>query len=121
MKHRRSDFPPAVRKMVAARSGGVCELCGDEPAVHHHHRRLRHRAGPGDTHGVANGLHMCTRCHDQAHRDPKYATRMGVIVPSGFDPATEPVFLWSMRLLAHVPLLLGDDGSVTPAPVQVVA
>lgn len=63
------SFPASVRKVVAKRSGGVCEGCGNAPATEFHHRRFKSRGGK-DT--VPNCLHLCgwgnhTGCHGLAH------------------------------------------------------
>lgn len=103
------DFPPAVRKLVAERSGGVCERCGFARATDHHHRRLRQRTGPGNTHGAANDLHLCRGCHFTVHLRPLDSDLEGWMVASGFDPAATPVGRRGHKVL------LTDDGDVLPA------
>lgn len=105
------DFPRSVRVLVFARSGGVCEVCARARASHMHHRRLRGRQGPGDTHGAANCLHLCGWCHDLIHRDPAESTLLGYMVRSGVHPASKHV------LRRGEWVHLGDDGSITPLQV----
>lgn len=78
-------IPLSVRRALAARSGGVCERCGCQPAVHAHHRQKRSQGGE---HTVANLVHLCVVCHDAVHRAGESAYRTGWLVPRGVDPAT---------------------------------
>lgn len=63
------DIPAAIRKMVRARSGGICEVCFAAPATDQHHRKYRSRSGE---HTVENLLDLCGPgnafgCHGDAH------------------------------------------------------
>ena len=65
------SFPPRVRRLIVARSGGVCEGCGHADATEMHHRKYKSRGGK-DT--PSNALHLCgwgnhTGCHGAAHSD----------------------------------------------------
>ena len=85
------EFTPAVRALIEARSGGLCEACGRARATQVHHRLYKSRGGRGD---VANGLHVCglggaDGCHLIAHTAAGEAR--GWSVRSGYDPAIVPV------------------------------
>lgn len=81
------DFPPSVRKLVEERSGGICECGCGRAATDHHHRRLRGRPGPGETHGPANDAHLSHECHMRFHNEGQaWAKVHGFIVASGADP-----------------------------------
>lgn len=63
-------IPKRVRLLVAERSGGICEGCGQAPATEMHHRQYKSRGGK-DT--PDNLLHLCgwgnhTGCHGKAHQ-----------------------------------------------------
>ena len=49
--------------LVAVRSDGVCEGCGQASAIQMHHRKYRSRGG--DT-SPDNVLHLCLGCHRRA-------------------------------------------------------
>lgn len=63
---RPEGFPRPVRDLIEARAGGVCELCGVLPVAQIHHRRPRGMGGTSDpgTNRAANGLALCSCCHD---------------------------------------------------------
>lgn len=63
---RPEGFPRAVKELIHARSGGVCELCGALPADQVHHRRPRGLGGTSDptVNRAANGIGICAPCHD---------------------------------------------------------
>ena len=91
-------IPKPVRELVAKRSGGVCEGCGQARATDMHHRRFKSRGGK-DT--PSNLLHLCggmyglpggnhSGCHGIAHSGRQGALR-GWAVPSGWmEPAEFP-------------------------------
>ena len=63
------DIPPAIRKKVRERSGGVCEVCLAAAATDQHHRQFRSRSGD---HAVENLVDVCGPgnafgCHGDAH------------------------------------------------------
>lgn len=104
-----TDIPVSVRKVVEARSGGVCEACGRRRATEKHHRKHRSQGG---LHTPENLLDLCgwgnhTGCHGVAH------TRAGVVkglsVESMDDPAAVPV---EHALFGRV--LLTADGAWKP-------
>lgn len=89
-----NDWPTAVRRAAALRSGGACEIDGEDPATHLHHRQLRRH---GD-HRICNALHLCARHHDLVHHNrggSSYAN--GWLVRATDDPATVPVVLHDTR------------------------
>lgn len=95
-----------ARKLLRARSGGVCEICQREPATDAHHRVNRSQGGRWE---ITNLLHLCRREHQHVTVNPAVAYERGWSVRSTSDPASVPVFLagrgWS---------LLRPDGSVAP-------
>lgn len=109
---RQSVRPPATaaerlgRRVVRARSGGLCEACGMRRAVEWHHRRNRSQQGTWDP---ANGLHVCRQCHAWITNNPYGARAHGWSVLSHEDPAVVPLL---RRADAWV--VLGGDGAVLP-------
>jgi hypothetical protein len=94
-----------ARKVVRARSGGLCEGCGVRPA-----RDWAHRVGRGQQGRwcASNGLDLCNPagCHDRAHASPSWARERGWILLSTQDPATEPALLAGRGWV-----LLNNDGT----------
>jgi len=90
------EFSPAARRLIVARSGGVCEGCGVAPASQIHHRLFKSRLGFGNP---ANGLHVCVGavggnidgCHGTAHAG-YIGESLGWSIRSGFDPLLVPTF-----------------------------
>lgn len=85
-------IPAKVKRAVEARSGGVCEGCGQRPAVEMHHRKFRSRGGK---HEVVNLLHLCgwgnhSGCHGVAH-DGDRGVALGWAVNSWDEPRNRPV------------------------------
>ena len=112
-----NDFSPATRKLVRERSGGLCEACGDEPAVLHHHRRPRRRDGwrPG-TNEASNALHLGVDCNERIEVDDRLgALELGQLLHADQDPAAEPV------LRRGEWVLLTDDGRYEPTSHEEVA
>lgn len=107
-----SEFPAGVRSLVAARSGGVCELCGKKPADSIHHRRGRGMGGDRrpDTNRAANALHLCgdgtVGCHGWAESHPAEARALGVKLRRHETPVEVPV------QLAGGLVWLDDDGNI---------
>jgi 5-methylcytosine-specific restriction enzyme A len=52
-------------KQARARSGGICEGCGTEPAMEVHHKIPLSKGG---TNLPENLIHLGWRCHQEAHR-----------------------------------------------------
>lgn len=91
------------RTLVAARSGGLCEICALAPAREWHHRKNRSQGG---TWAASNGMHLCSGDHAWITEHPEQAARNGWTVRSHEDPAAASCYrrgLW---------VLLKDDGSV---------
>lgn len=107
------SFPTKVRALVAERSGGVCEGCGNARAVEVHHRQYLSRGGRNT---VENALHVCTGgaagniagCHGLAHAG-YVGESLGWAVRSRIDPLTVPVFRKNDRSW----WVLADDGTKT--------
>lgn len=65
------------------------------------------------TNSVANGLHLCVRCHDTIERNRVWGQCFGYLIPTwpgGIDPALVPVFYRGAWML------LDNDGGVNPDP-----
>lgn len=110
----RSTFAPArpkpavpakVRKALAARSGGMCEIQRDGClgwAVDPAHRIAR---GMGGRHGTAEVeasrlsvlLHSCRACHEWTHDHPAASHEAGWFVHDGDDPTAQPVLYRGVR------------------------
>jgi hypothetical protein len=97
------------RTIVAARSGGVCEVCGARRADSMHHRVKRGRGGPWTP---SNILHTCgsgtTGCHGRIEAHPAIAADFGYDLPTGEVPTTVPVWLRNVHGWAW--WLLDDEG-----------
>ena len=102
---RRDPGEVNARRVVTARSRGLCEACG-APATDWAHRIARSQGGPW---AASNGVHLCRRCHAACHAAPLQAIEVGLILRSWQDPRTVPVKfrdgLW----------LLDDNGGRTAA------
>lgn len=83
-----------ARRLVAQRSGGVCEVCGNATATNFHHRKGK---GQGGAWAPSNGLHLCgsgsTGCHGHVTTHPQVSREQGWSVPSYLDPLRTPVWL----------------------------
>lgn len=104
-----------ARQLLAARSLGVCEGCGQRPATDWAHRVARSQQGLWCP---SNGLHLCSDlaapdgrrgCHERAHASPTWARERGWILRSTDDPLTFPALL-----ARHGRVQLRPDGSVAP-------
>lgn len=114
-------FTPEQRRDALLRNGGICELCGAARATDVHHRQPRGMGGArgqraARVNALSNALALCRVCHDTVERDRPAAIAHGWLVPRHEDPAATPAFLdvW----LGRGPVLLGDDGTYTPAHDQ---
>ncbi|WP_432420793.1 HNH endonuclease [Nocardia farcinica] len=105
------------REIVATRSGGRCERCGQFGTTVHH-RRKRSQGGRWD---ASNLLALCgdgvRGCHGWAEANPSAAHEAGYWLRHGEQSTATPV----LRLGRLV--LLDDDGQVheLPAPLGGVA
>lgn len=72
------------RTLVAARSGGLCEICALAPAREWHHRKNRSQGG---TWAASNGMHLCPADHAWITEHPDQAAANGWTVRSYHDPA----------------------------------
>lgn len=112
-----TEFVKAVKEILLARSGGLCELDSCGPIEVYHHRAPRGRGGSSLAWigKAANGLALSNRCHDVAEgrlpdssRVTSYANGWLVRRNGDKQSADVPV-LYRGRWV-----LLGDDGSVRP-------
>ena len=92
-----------ARRMLAERSGGVCETCRSARASDYQHRVNRSQGGGWQ---LSNALHLCHDCHMWIHRNPNTANKRGWHLKSWQSPAESPA------LLGHAWVLLTDDGSM---------
>lgn len=97
------------KKVVKARSGGLCEACGERPAAHWHHRKNRSQLGTWDP---ENGLHVCVGCHDWIGRFPISAGVLGWHLESHQDPTVEP-----LRYRGYWVVLRPDARPPVPSPI----
>lgn len=102
-----------ARRLVRERSGGQCELCGQQ-ATNFQHRRARAHGGPWS---ASNGLDVCgmgnaSGCHGHIHQQPRLACVMGWTVKSWDDETVIPVHT------VHGYVLLDDEGGTTPVEVN---
>jgi len=93
VKRRNTGPSRSTRGLVAARSGGVCELVCFLAAVHVHHRRPRRAGGSSlaDTNSASNLLHLCMFHHEAVEANRSWAYEWGLILSAGADPAQVPV------------------------------
>jgi len=81
-----------ARRLVRERSGGICEVCGEQRATNFQHRKNRSQGGRWS---AANGLDVCgsgtTGCHGDIHSSPTKAYAAGWSVQSWADEAKVPV------------------------------
>lgn len=99
-----------TRQLVAARSGGWCEVCGTVRAESVHHRRKRSQGGPWS---ASNCVHACgdgaRGCHGWAESRVDEAAAAGFHLRPGEDAGARPVVSG-----LHGRVLLADDGSLCP-------
>lgn len=111
----------ATRLILAERSQGMCEACGQARAEQAHHRQPRGSGGTSlaGPHSPANFLHVCVSCHGliEDHRDPltgrpadTYA--LGLQVRRGTDPDAIPVRL-AHPVYGLAAWLLDDEGGIS--------
>lgn len=71
-----------------------------------HHRKLKSRGGKDE---ITNVVALHHHCHnlgtESVHLNPDEATRLGFMVPTGYEPATVPLLLADTHYV-----LLTDNG-----------
>lgn len=116
MTRRRTGPGKDVVAIVAERSQGICERCGERPGEEHQHRKPRGMGGSrlASTNYASNLVWLCRPCHRHVEIvDRKGAYPAGWLVPRTQEPAQWPV--------NHVRLgwvFLADDGTTEPAPID---
>lgn len=93
-----------ARSAIHRRSQGVCERCGNAPAVDWHHRKNRSQGGLWS---AANGLHLCRPCHRYVTEHPAASYSAGWLVPGAYKPRTIPTNYRGRWVF------LDEDGGVT--------
>ncbi|HYQ69652.1 hypothetical protein [Actinophytocola sp.] len=99
----------AGKKVARARSGGICEACGERRAAHWHHRVNK---GQGGGWAPQNGMHVCVECHAWIGDYPNSAGVLGWHLKPNADPAVEP-----LRYRGLWVVLRPDDQPPTPTPI----
>lgn len=107
----RSEEEEACRRIVAQRSGGLCETCGTPGGLEKAHRVARSQGGRWDPENI---LDLCHSCHAGNHARPTRAYEHGWHLRRHQDPAAEPVLLWKGGLMVKV-LLHADGGWASSA------
>lgn len=96
-----------ARQVVAARSGGRCEICRSSESLTFSHRKP---TSLGGLWAPSNGIRACgsgtTGCHGWVEHHPDYAEQAGWRVPSWADPEQTP--LWLNPVLAWAGWVLLD-------------
>lgn len=114
-----ADFTISVRQLVWRRSLGCCEVCGmylPASGWNAHHRQARRMGGTRNDFArcASNALAVCgggvSGCHGRIESNRLWAQQRGYLVPSWLRPAEEEVLLANYGWV-----LLGDDGTITPA------
>ena len=98
-----------LRKALAERSLGCCEICGNPNATDPHHRKRKSQGGL-DT--LANLLDLCRACHSRTHHEPRQARRLGRLLKPNDHPGSVPVWRYSRLHGRSTLTLLGDDGTI---------
>ena len=103
-----------TRRIVAERSGGVCELCGVRPAESVHHRWKKGQGGPWSPSNCVATCGDGTRgCHGWIESHPGAAGVLGFHL----RPKTHPSKV-SISSALHGVVLLIDDGGISPVPAE---
>lgn len=89
-----------ARRIVKARSNGVCEICGGSQATDMHHRRNRSQGGQW---APENLMHLCHPHHMHITTHPAQAREQGWSVPSWADPATTLVWIYAREYVLLTP------------------
>ncbi len=110
MKKAKKNAEAQARRLVAERSGGICEICSAARATDWHHRKNRSQGGGWH---AANGLHLCRPCHRTVTDTQEDFYELGWLVKSWQDSLNTPV-----SLAAHGFVLLDDEGSWTAVEVS---
>lgn len=95
------------RRIVRARSGGVCEHCLGRMATSASHRKPRSQGGEWTPENITDACGDGVRgCHGWLEANPQKAHDLGWRLWRSEDPATTPFLLGGLA-----PVLLGSDGS----------
>lgn len=103
-----------VQHLLACRSGGRCEGCGEkfvpgqrEPSIHHRRNRGMGGTSRPDTRDLTELVLACAGfsrrlagvlgCHGRIGADPAAAEARGLLVPAALNPADVPLVLHSGR------------------------
>jgi hypothetical protein len=114
------DIPPGVRKRVLERDGYSCVCCGTSIIGHPFTLGLRLSDGGAVPENLVTLLRSCYR-RVHLYKDPADGIGVkGYRLPSGADPAAEPVLIVSAEGAAYV--WLASDGKYAfKAPSEVAA
>lgn len=105
---------PATRRLVFARSEGMCEICCHQ-GEQIHHRKPRGLGGSSDPaiNLPSNLALLCHRCHGTVESRRELAYRHGWLVHREHNPAEAPFLL-----LAFEPVYLTDSGAYERASTE---
>lgn len=115
-------LPRGVRQAVYERDEWACIRCFIASALQVHHRHPRKSGGTSrpDIHDPANLITLCSRCHAHVESRRTQSYRLGLLVPTGEDPAAWPVYrgrgLWQQPGTAWTPAQPQPDQSAEVAP-----
>lgn len=105
-----------ARKALAARSRGVCELCGAQRATDYSHRMPRNKVSGWC---VCDSLHLCRDCHaDRVHGQPEVARMYGWAVSRHATRGVrfEPVWLPALDRWVRLTCVGSYENASDPNP-----
>jgi hypothetical protein len=95
-----TQITQATRLIVAQRSWGRCEVCGQARATEMSHRRPKGMGGTSvaERHGPAWLIHACNHCHQQViEKDREHAREMGWLLLPAETPEMKPALLHTLH------------------------
>lgn len=111
-----------TRALLHERAHGCCEICGSHGATNAHHRQNRSQGGSDR---LANLLLLCgsgtTGCHGTVTKAPVWADQLGYTVKRDQSAAGKAVWRWSREAARNEWVLLDDEGTLTPALMEIEA
>jgi hypothetical protein len=116
-------FPEAIRKAAIERDHGHCIACGDDRALHVHHRRIKGMGGDARSHTdcLCNAVTLCHLCHLWAHAQRRESEAQGFVVPRGTKlPGSVAVMVHGAGGGGSA-LFPGCDGQWSSAPGETAA
>lgn len=110
VQRKRAQVTPeekAAKKVVRARSQGICERCGRARAA-----QMHHRVKAGRVWRASNLMHVCglgnySGCHGEIEQNPTVSKEQGWWLLPNQDPARSPVWF-----AGRGRVFLSDDGAI---------